>query len=140
MAEELKRAWAAGPPDPGPRSLPVPFAPFRVGFPLHLAADVASGKFFFGGSYQPRVLGYETENILNFSNEFLKYHRTVRSAYQPLTNSTFLSEQISQQYFSLRTNQPTVLFSQNKPAPAISHQPNKQPAFPFKLFRQKVFA
>jgi hypothetical protein len=35
----------------------------------------------------------------------------------------------SQQYFSLRTNpatsrnQPAVLFSQNKPAPAISHQP-----------------
>jgi hypothetical protein len=40
----------------------------------------------------------------------------------------------SQQYFSLRTNQPpatsrnqpTVLFSQNKPAPAISHQPTEQ--------------
>jgi hypothetical protein len=39
----------------------------------------------------------------------------------------------SQQYFSLRTNQPpatsnqpAVLFSQNKPAPAISHQPNDQ--------------
>jgi hypothetical protein len=31
-----------------------------------------------------------------------------------------------QQYFSLRTNQSAVLFSQNKPAPAISHQPNKQ--------------
>jgi hypothetical protein len=33
---------------------------------------------------------------------------------------------ISHQYFSLRTNQPAVLFSQNKPAPAISHQPNEQ--------------
>jgi hypothetical protein len=41
---------------------------------------------------------------------------------------------ISQQYFSLRTNQPpatsrnqpAVLFSQNKPAPAISHQPTEQ--------------
>jgi hypothetical protein len=40
----------------------------------------------------------------------------------------------SQQYFSLRTNQPpatsrnqpAVLFSQNKPAPAISHQPTEQ--------------
>jgi hypothetical protein len=40
----------------------------------------------------------------------------------------------SQQYFSLRTNQPSatsqnqpaVLFSQNKPAPAISHQPTEQ--------------
>jgi hypothetical protein len=43
----------------------------------------------------------------------------------------------SQQYFSLRTNQPpatsqnqpAVLFSQNKPAPAISHQPT-DPAVP----------
>jgi hypothetical protein len=40
----------------------------------------------------------------------------------------------SQQYFFLRTNQPpassrnqpAVLFSQNKPAPAISHQPTEQ--------------
>jgi hypothetical protein len=40
----------------------------------------------------------------------------------------------SQQYFSLRTNQPpatsrnqpAVLFSQNKPAPAIIHQPTEQ--------------
>jgi hypothetical protein len=40
----------------------------------------------------------------------------------------------SQQYFSLRMNQPSttsrnqpaVLFSQNKPAPAISHQPTEQ--------------
>jgi hypothetical protein len=37
----------------------------------------------------------------------------------------------SQQYFSLGTNQPisnqpAVLFSQNKPAPAISHQPTEQ--------------
>jgi hypothetical protein len=40
----------------------------------------------------------------------------------------------SQQYFSLRTNQlsatsrnqPAVLFSQNKPAPAINHQPTEQ--------------
>jgi hypothetical protein len=40
----------------------------------------------------------------------------------------------SQQYFSLGTNQPqatsrnqpAVLFSQNKPAPAMSHQPTKQ--------------
>jgi hypothetical protein len=42
----------------------------------------------------------------------------------------------SQQYFSLKTNQPpatsrnqpAVLFSQNKPAPAISHQPTEQAA------------
>jgi hypothetical protein len=42
----------------------------------------------------------------------------------------------SQQYFSLRTNQPpatsrnqpAVLVSQNKPAPAISHQPTEQAA------------
>jgi hypothetical protein len=44
----------------------------------------------------------------------------------------------SQQYFSLRTNQPpatsrnqpAVLFSQNKPAPAISHQPTEQAVEP----------
>jgi hypothetical protein len=35
-------------------------------------------------------------------------------------SSTFLSEQTS--------NQPAVLFSHNKPAPAISHQPNEQAA------------
>jgi hypothetical protein len=43
----------------------------------------------------------------------------------------------SQQYFSLRTNQPSatsqnqpaVFFSQNKPAPAISHQPTEQAVF-----------
>jgi hypothetical protein len=42
----------------------------------------------------------------------------------------------SQQYFSLRTNQPpvtsqnqpAVLFSQKKPAPAISYQPTEQAA------------
>jgi hypothetical protein len=41
----------------------------------------------------------------------------------------------SQQYISLRsqnkpaiTNQTAVLFSQNKPAPAICHQPNEQAA------------
>jgi hypothetical protein len=32
----------------------------------------------------------------------------------------------SQQYFSLRTNQPAVLFSQNKTTLAISHQPTEQ--------------
>jgi hypothetical protein len=32
----------------------------------------------------------------------------------------------SQQCFPLRTNQPAVLFSQNKSAPATSHQPNEQ--------------
>jgi hypothetical protein len=45
----------------------------------------------------------------------------------------------SQQYFSLRTNQPpatsrnqpAVLFSQNKPAPAISHQPTEQADMPY---------
>jgi hypothetical protein len=54
-----------------------------------------------------------------------------------LTNHTPCSlglSATSQQYFSLRTNQPlatsqnqpAVLFSQNKPAPAISHQPTEQ--------------
>jgi hypothetical protein len=40
--------------------------------------------------------------------------------------SSFGLSATNQQYFSLRTNQPTVHFSQNKPAPAISHQPNEQ--------------
>jgi hypothetical protein len=44
----------------------------------------------------------------------------VRSAYQPPVNSTFFSEQTS------HSNQPAVLFSRNKSAPAISHQPNEQ--------------
>jgi hypothetical protein len=48
--------------------------------------------------------------------------RPVRLAYQPPANSTFLSEQISHQ------QQPTVIFSQNKSAPTISHQPNQQGA------------
>jgi hypothetical protein len=43
----------------------------------------------------------------------------VRLAYQSPASSTFLSEQTS--------NQPAVLFSQNKPAPAISHQPTESP-------------
>jgi hypothetical protein len=42
------------------------------------------------------------------------------SAYQPPASSAFLSEQTS------TSNQPAVLFSQNKPAPAISHQSNEQ--------------
>jgi hypothetical protein len=41
-------------------------------------------------------------------------------AYQPPASSTFISEQTS--------NQPTVLFSQNKSGPAVSHQPNEQAA------------
>jgi hypothetical protein len=48
--------------------------------------------------------------------------RPVRLAYQPLANSTFLSEQIK----PATSNQPPVLFSQNKSAPAMSHQPNEQ--------------
>jgi hypothetical protein len=45
--------------------------------------------------------------------------RPVRLTYQPPASSTFLSEQTS------TSNQPAVLFSQNKSAPAISHQPNE---------------
>jgi hypothetical protein len=44
----------------------------------------------------------------------------IRLAYQPPGNSTF-----SQNKPAI-SNQPTVLFSQNKLAPAISHQPNEQ--------------
>jgi hypothetical protein len=50
-----------------------------------------------------------------------------------ISHQTFLSEQTSNQpavLFSqnkpVTSNQPAVLFSQNKSAPAISHQPNKQ--------------
>jgi hypothetical protein len=39
----------------------------------------------------------------------------------------------NQQYFSLRTNQPAVLFSQNKPAPAISHQPTEHAVDPTRI-------
>jgi hypothetical protein len=59
--------------------------------------------------------------------------------------SSFGLSATSQQYFSLRTNQPSatsrnkpaVLFSQNKPAPAISHQPTEQarPKFSSGLFQ-----
>jgi hypothetical protein len=51
----------------------------------------------------------------------LHWHlRSVRLAYQQPASSIFLSKQINHQ-------QP-LLFSQNNPAPAISHQPNKQTA------------
>jgi hypothetical protein len=57
---------------------------------------------------------------------FVRHH-------QPTACSLGLSA-TSQQYFSLRTNQPpatsrnqpAVLFSQNKPAPAITYQPTEQ--------------
>jgi hypothetical protein len=42
----------------------------------------------------------------------------VRLAYQPPANSIFLSEQTN--------HQPAIHLSHNKPAPAISHQPNEQ--------------
>jgi hypothetical protein len=48
---------------------------------------------------------------------------TIRS-----TACSFGLSATSQQYFSQRTNQPAVLFSQNKSAPVISHQPNEQAA------------
>jgi hypothetical protein len=40
-----------------------------------------------------------------FSNGRIAFFRPVRLAYQPPASSIFLSEQNSQQYFSLRTNQ-----------------------------------
>jgi hypothetical protein len=45
----------------------------------------------------------------------------------------------SQQYFSLRTNQPTVIFSHNKSTPAISHQPNKQAEYTAQCKQVRVF-
>jgi hypothetical protein len=47
----------------------------------------------------------------------------VRLAYQPPANSTFSQNKPA------TSNQPAVLFSQNKPALAISHQPTEQAAF-----------
>jgi hypothetical protein len=60
------------------------------------------------------------ENVayhLTYSNR-----RPVRLAYQPPASSTFLLKK------SATSNQPAILFSQNKSAPAISHQPNEQAA------------
>jgi hypothetical protein len=56
-------------------------------------------------------------------------------AYQPPTSSTFLSQQLA------TSNQPAVLFSQNKSAPAISHQPNEQAALTIfhELLQKKCF-
>jgi hypothetical protein len=58
----------------------------------------------------------------------------VFSLKQSIIISSLVFAATSQQYFYLRTNQPpttsrnqsAVLFSQNKPAPAISHQPTEQ--------------
>jgi hypothetical protein len=47
----------------------------------------------------------------------------VRLAYQPPASSTFLSDKPA------TSNQPAILFSQNRPAPAISHQPTEQAAY-----------
>jgi hypothetical protein len=63
--------------------------------------------------------GRSKEDTSRFMPRDQKRH-PVRLAYLPPASSTFLSEQTSY------SNQPTVLFSQNKPAPAISHQPNEQ--------------
>jgi hypothetical protein len=54
--------------------------------------------------------------------EFIN-HQHVRPAYQPPASSTFLSDEPA------TSNQPAVLFSQNKPAPVISHQPTEQAAY-----------
>jgi hypothetical protein len=60
--------------------------------------------------------------------------KKVRTAANSLAACSFGLSATSQQYFSLRTNQPpatsrnqpAVPFSQNKPAPFISHQPTEQ--------------
>jgi hypothetical protein len=76
---------------------------------------------------------------------FCAIARTVRLAYQLSASSTFLSEKISSTFLSEKishqqpavlfsqkksatSNQSIVLFSQSKPAPAVSHQPNEQAA------------
>jgi hypothetical protein len=57
------------------------------------------------------------------SHWFLKYSIVIQRSHCSLGLSA-----TSQQYFSL-SNQPAVLFSQNKPAPAISHQPTEQAVY-----------
>jgi hypothetical protein len=78
----------------------------------------------FGSSYKFILcITYSSQSGNNFSSNFISI-----SACSLGLSAT------SQQYFSLRTNQPpaisrnqpAVLFSQNKPAPAISHQPTEQ--------------
>jgi hypothetical protein len=67
----------------------------------------------------------------------------IQDSYKPTACSFGLSA-TSQQYFSLRTNQPpatsrnqpAVPFSQNKPAPAISHQPTEQAASQYNIIPQ----
>jgi hypothetical protein len=70
-------------------------------------------------------------------NDNVHEERHIELGYKGSQNLTACSlglSATSQQYFSLRTNQPpatsrnqpAVLFSQNKPAPAISHQPTEQ--------------
>jgi hypothetical protein len=58
---------------------------------------------------------------LNAGHELFGYiysvFQPVRLAYQPPVSSTFISKKPA------ISNQPVVLFSQNKPAPAISRQP-----------------
>jgi hypothetical protein len=46
----------------------------------------------------------------------------VRLAYQPPASSIFSQNK------PVTSNQPAVLFPQNKPAPVIGHQPNEQAA------------
>jgi hypothetical protein len=77
---------------------------------------MASRFASFTSSHQSADLRKQRENTICLLGQ--DDVRPVRLAYQPPASSTFLSEQTS--------NQPTVLFSQNKPALAISHQPNEQ--------------
>jgi hypothetical protein len=60
----------------------------------------------------------QTSDVI-WAKLYLKDPQPVRSAYQRPASTTFLLEQ---------TSQATVLFSQNKPAPAISHQSTEQAA------------
>jgi hypothetical protein len=55
-----------------------------------------------------------------FLEWILVYLRPVRLAYQPPDKVLFSLKKPA------ITNQPAVLFSRNKPAPAISRQPNEQ--------------
>jgi hypothetical protein len=77
---------------------------------------VKSMPLFFRRGYDRQEANLNS--CINCTGTSTEYFRPVRLAYQPPASSTFLSQQTS--------NQPAVLFSQNKPAPAISHQPTEQ--------------
>jgi hypothetical protein len=121
--------------------------PFLPSYPsVHLSAKVLWHKLFFSlctgcptkqwvpeiSKLAPQVQRIIPLAIVSLSSEHHLSKHTRAALREQAPCSLGLSA-TSQQYFSLRTNQPSatsqnqpaVLFSQNKPAPAISHQPEQ---------------